>query len=89
MDDPDLAAPTTHSALDALHDAIQTYVAESIQGGVVVDWVLSTEVDHGAVNRSFLIWPSKTMTAWKLHGFAYWSHRKLSDLAQRMMDMGQ
>ena len=71
-----------------LEHAIQRYVREAREGGLVLDWVLTVEHDDGEGRRSLLVFPGPTMTAWKALGFATWIHRRLVALAEAVFSAG-
>ena len=85
--DPDATESSLNARYRELTEAIQAYVSESMNGGVVTDWTLSVERSDGAVT-SLLVFMSKTMTAWKATGFATWTYKRLNSIAQAVLDAG-
>ena len=81
-------AEALDTARSDLEHAIQAYVREATDGGIVLDWVLSVERDDGEGNRSLLVYPGPTLTAWKALGFGTWIYRRLTRLAEVVLDAG-
>lgn len=79
------AIGTTYEQLDR---AIQRYVAESVQGGIVSEWTITVEHVNPSNTRNILVFLSEGMTGWKLYGMAMWSYRRMMSLVQTALDGG-